>query len=194
MTKQSLKERIDFSFFCAQDAFLSSGSFIPMLDISFRDNKEVKRAVVAISGEAVDSRLKILFSLGVIFGNYKNQGKVTEIENILMINEAWASKHNKNTNIDNVPMPSQDPNRMEMLICTGQTPDGTCLMKAKEIKRGMVESKIKIELKDIDNNYTSIQSNLLSKFYEGYDKVVSSGKIFKEEDMPMGESLKKLFN
>jgi hypothetical protein len=196
MTKEKLKDNIDFSFFCAQDSFLSNGEFIPMLDISFKkeEGTENTRVVIALAGEAVDQRLKILYSLGAVFGNYKNKGKVKQIENILMINEAWASILDKGADVSKAPMPSKDPNKIEILVCVGQTPDGLCLMKGKEIKRILVEEKQKIDLVDMKGgDYTSVESNLLQKFYDGYNGVVSKGIIFKDEDMPMGDTLKKLF-
>ncbi len=197
MTKEKLKDRIDFSFFCAQDSFLQNGGFIPMLDISFKKEEETEstRIVVALAGEAVDNRLKVVYSLGAVLGNYKNQKKVKEIENILMINEAWASMHKKEEDLNNVLKPSQNPNRIEILVCTGLTPNGICLMKGKQIKRILIEQKPRIDLVDMEGSedYTEVQSNLLQKFYDGYNGVVNKGLIFKDEDMPMGDTLKKIF-
>ena len=197
ITKDELKNRIDFAFFCAHDSFLNSGSFVPMLDITFKNSKgESTRAVVALMGEAIDDRLKILYSFGAIFGSQKNNGKVQEIENILMINEAWMSKHNKNVKKEDVPMPSKDPNRSEGLVCVGQTPEGLCLMKGKEIKRVLAGDKFNVELVEVNeglDNYSEAESNLLQKFYDGFNGVVSKGIIFKDEDMPINNSLKELF-
>ncbi len=195
ITKDELKNRIDFSFFCAESSFMKDGSFIPMIDISFKNAKgETTRAVVAVTGKAVEDRLKILYSLGVIFGNYKNQGKVLEVENVLFMTEAWASTHDKDTDMNKVPMPSQDPKKTEVLICTGRLEDGSVLMKGKKINRIMGKDGFGVELVDLGEGYSSMQDNLLVKFYDGYKNVVSKGTIFKDEDMPLGGQLKGLFN
>ena len=66
-------------------------------------------------------------------------------------------------------------------------------MKGKEIKRVMRNNKFCVELQDFGEDYTDCESNLLSKFYEGYNGVVSKGIVFKDEDMPLNKSLKEIF-
>jgi len=113
------------------------------------------------------------------FGQRANKQEF-EVEFIIFVSEAWASILSKEEvrKIDvgeaEQPIPSQDPNRKEMLQIIGMNSEGDTLFKTFEI----VDRKEKI-LKDFESakEVSSMDDNILQEFWIGYMGVPIKTKI-----------------
>lgn len=172
MTKEKLQLKIDKCFENAEKMLIENGSLTPMLDIEFIDEKgrNCIMAVVLADGDDKQRRYNFIRGLGLTVGSIKALGKIKEVEAIAMMSEAWFSTLPKDADISKAPRPSEDPNRGEMLIATGMTADGTCLMHAKQMFSVEVKGKRHFTLNDLpemSDKSGKHQSDLLNQFFIG---------------------------
>lgn len=177
MKKEELKIKIDNCFKNSEQILIDIGELIPMLDIEFTDDKDEKSivAVVLATGESKQVRDTFIRGLGLTFGLIKQTGKIKEVRCVAMMSEGWFSSLPKGSDISKAPLPSQDPNRREMLIATGLTADGICLMRAKEMFSVEVKGKRHFTLNDLPEMNKGFddgkaESNVLNNFFDGYKK------------------------
>src|SRR6185295_2456456 len=158
MIKKELETRLEESFAYAEEILVKNGKLIPMFEIEFIDEKDKKNIIMV--GLALDDnnikRNKFIKGLGLMFGAYKRMGKIKEVVCVVMTSEAWISyvtkeeyklKHGK------VGRPSEDPDRKEMLIVSGLTSDGICLLKAKEMITIEVKGKRHFSLNEFPEEF-----------------------------------------
>jgi len=177
MTKQEIKEKIEKIVGFAKKQFADGKEFLLMIEIIGIDNdNKVANLVVVLGDEkAQEKRFEILnklgkeMALGVFPGRDKTgkEIKVTPMV-IFMSSEVWMSKYDKEVDIKNIPMPSQDPKRVEGFSVAASTSDGKTYFQSFEIKRGD-----KIELVgEINLNEGETENNLLDEFWKGYFSIV----------------------
>lgn len=179
MTKTELTKKIDTCFENAVKMLEDQGSLIPMLDLEFKDSTG-KNSIIAIvlADETKEMRDKFIKGLGSLFGGIQLTGKIQEVSCISMMSEAWFSTPSKEeVKQDSYKIPSQDPKRRECLIATGLTPDGTCIMRTKEMFSVEIKGKRHFSLRDLPemkgNNPEKTESNLLGQFFDGYKYTLS---------------------
>jgi hypothetical protein len=185
MTKEELKNKIELYFENAEKMLVKQGSLIPMLDVEFVDEngKDCVMAVVM----ANDNKDKFIRGFGLVMGAIQRLGKIKEVKCIVMMSEAWFSspskeEYKKNPN----QMPSQDPNRREMLMAVGLTADGKCLMHSKEMFSILVKGKRHFTLKEVPElnmEKGKMQSNVLDNFFFGFKKALEDSEKNKFLDL-----------
>lgn len=178
MNKEALKLKIEQCFKNSERILVSSGELIPMLDIEFVTDKGEKSAIVvglAIGDEKI-KRDMFIKGLGLMMGTIQKIGKIKGVNCVVMMSEAWFSvmdsKGKDAYEKAMHAMPSKDPNRREMLIASGLTADGLCLMKTKEMFSVEVKGKRHFTLTDFKEGTEALQaeSNVLNNFFDGYKK------------------------
>ena len=206
MTKDELKVKIDKCFENSEQIMLERGELIPMLDIEFIDDTGEKQimAVVLATGKDRNVRDKFIQGLGGTLGLVKRMGKIKGVECVVMMSEAWFSSPSKEQyeKGNYYKMPSQDPHKREMLMATGLTNDGICLMHGKEMFSVEVKGKRHFTLSDIPEmkkGFESMESNVLNNFFVGYKNATENSKknelfdvmFSKFGDMPLDEILQR---
>lgn len=196
MTKEELKLDIDKSFELAESLLNKQGELIPMLEINFKDehDKNGRVAVVLAVGDNKNRRDAFIRGLGLVFGAMRRMRKIKEVRYIGMMTEGWfstPSKEEMKLMHGNVLPPSQDPNRREMLIATGLTADGLCVMKSKEMFSVEVKGKRHFTLENIpemnDKNVSEAKSYMLDNFFIGYKKAEEDSERNRLLDVMIGK-------
>lgn len=85
------------------------------------------------------------------------------------ISEAWMSvlkAEEFNAHPENRVMPSEDPDRIEIVFVAGMTIDLYCQSLAAEIKRDSQGKRVSLNV--LDNEADAMESNLLTSFFQGY--------------------------
>lgn len=145
--------------------------------------------------EMVNNRRKIMRELGAKFGIDARMGYFTSLNYVAFISEAWMSFVSKDDpdlgkKTDGQIMPSEDPNKMEVLIVNAS--DGRSEeVKAKKITKQWsselnrivvsleeMDTSVKSDLKDgateVDEERRTVDKNsLLSEFYTNYNGVTN---------------------
>lgn len=174
MNKLELQNKIDKCFENAERMLNERGELIPMIDIEFEmaDKKKAVIAIVLATGDDRNARNAFITGIGMGMGIIKRLGKINEVRCVALMSEAWFSTYDKNVDINNVPMPSKDPKRREMLIATGLTAKGLCVMKGKELFSVEVKGKRHFRLEDRPemSGGTKHESAMLEHFFTGYKK------------------------
>lgn len=176
MQKEELKLKVENCLKHSEQILNDSGSLIPMLDIEFVDDKGEKSliAVALATGEDRDKRDVFIKGLGLTLGAIKRIGKIREVRCVVMMSEAWfSSPSDKNYNSGNYLRPSKDPNRREMLMASGLTADGICIMRSKEMFSVEVKGKRHFTLRDVpelNGDPLKSESAVLENFFWGYNK------------------------
>lgn len=146
--KYDLDKMLDIAFDPAVEVFGKSGGFQPMVFIDFewlksgnakeeeqrKNEKAVSLAVMLASDEAVDARRYVFHALGTAAGLLQMLEIAGAPLGIRMASEAWMSvqENKKGSKL----APSDDPNRIEVLIASGLDHDSQTGIRIKEIKRG----------------------------------------------------------
>lgn len=85
----------------------------------------------------------------------------------IVASEAWYTEHDKNTDIKNVPMPSQDQNKKEAICFALQTKDGEHLLRLYQIIR-INQKKMAVTPKD---DMAKMEDRLLGSFWCGFNEM-----------------------
>lgn len=199
-TKEELEERLNTSFEFATKAYdEQNGSLYMTIDIKFKKLNSENTGLVMVLGdtETVNQRFNIMAKMGRTMGSLMVEEKILGVEDILFFSEAWVSqqkieKSDKGKKIEpkNFKMPSEDPNKREVVMAT-ITDGQTIIMKAKEIKRFFSGDKVQVKLEDTELagqmndmkvNGTS-ESPLLKSFYDAYKECVDKKIVLSEEQV-----------
>lgn len=136
-------------------AYEQTGKHDPMLlvftsnapDQVTRDSLEC--AIVAFDGFAPDSKHAMLRAAGKSFHDNQMAPII-----VIMVTEAWTSARTD-------CMPSEDPNRKEVLIASGQVIDARAAIAMQEISNGQLVGEVKGE-------DCKCESPILSHFWSGF--------------------------
>lgn len=173
MNKEELKKRVDKCFSFAERMLTETGSMVPMLDLYYIDMEDKPKKIgVVLAGDDKKKRDAFIRGLGVIFGMMTKLGKIKDVESVCIMSEAWGTSHQIGEDISKAPMPSQSPNRMELLMVSGLTPTGDCVFRAKEMISIEVKGKRHFSLKDLPVDQgkeatNAAESGMLQQFYDG---------------------------
>ncbi len=206
MIKDELQIKVNECFEHAEKVLSERGELMPMLDIEFT-NAQGGKELMAIGLAIGDERKKrdaFITGLGLLMAVAKQLGKIQEVKCIVMMSEAWFSTPSKSEYKlmhGKIRMPSEDPNRREMLMAYGLTADGIIVIKSKEMLTVEVKGKKHFTLIDMPTmkEYVSAESNVLARFFKGYEKgmednernrtLLSASFLFK--DIPLDELLNR---
>jgi len=136
-------------------------------------NKEMKLglAVIPVQGvpETSDQRREMFAMIGEAFAGF-NVGEPIAVN---YFTEVWAAEtDNDKLGTDEYIPPSQDPNRIEMIVGACVTADGRCSSSLSSIERGpnneILVRDTQIACYDPDNAEGNSKDNLVPNFFIGY--------------------------
>lgn len=201
MNKPELEEKIQSVFSFAEGEMGKSGGYSPMMEIVFKMNDDKLGANVVLLGDngIMEQRFKFAKGLGSIFGYLASQDKLKGIECFLMSSEAWMS-HTSKEQYKAGMMPRNDPNKIEVLMVSGQTLGGDVVIRNKQIVRtGKVNGKEFFSLNEMSSSDGGLggdgkfRFDLAQDFYEGYNKVMElKARGHKFSPIPDTEPLEKV--
>jgi len=173
MTKEDIQKKVIGMVDFAKNLYKENKDFAPMFEVVGIDSKGKIGSVVVIFGdnEAIKNRFDIIYYMGkgmALKNKTQSEARINPYA-VLFASGAWASRYNKNVDISKVPMPSQDPNRVEIFQVVVNMIEGENYLLSFEIKRG---DKIEL-IGDVDFKKFEVTKNiLLNKFWEGYYSVI----------------------
>lgn len=178
ITKSQLKLRVKENLKFAKDFYEKGdgedGLAVMMVVDTVKDGKKSGVAAILANEGAVEKRRDIAFDLGVRAGIDLSKGIIDSIDAFFMISEAWYSTAEKDTAMDKMPMPSQDPNKKEAIVSTGMSKEGATAIGMFELKKSfdLDNAKIKVSFEPIGDGPKvvgdgEIESPLLQQFWNG---------------------------
>jgi len=160
-----------------KSTLLKDKSVFPKIIVASAIKENDKRAIIVAGvagGEAwnsSESKRELMADFGKkVYSTGFKPGMV------FLVSEAWLSVQ-PNKELNEVTMPSEDPNRKEVLIVNGLSIDGRSILKSCEFEHFGEEIRIKPDdiVKIAHEDGGKAESTLLKHFYMGYVKA-SSGE------------------
>ena len=173
MTKEQLKKILDRTAEQAEKLFKQDGSLSPVLFVYYTFEKEPGKEAESIGIIPIidiGHREAIMFAMGKMF--IKNN-KFKRVNAIALVSEAWMSVQEPGKGTRNV-LPSQDPDRIEIVNITGMTDTRESAMLVFEIKDKDNVAKRKLEKNEKASNMSTIENRLLDRFWQGMGMVVKA--------------------
>jgi len=172
MTKEQLKKILDRTAEQAEKLFKQDGSLSPVLFVYYTFEKEPGKEAESIGIIPIidiGHREAIMFAMGKMFLK-NNQFK--KVNAIALVSEAWMSVQDSAKSPVGI-LPSQDPNRIEIVNITGMTETRESAMLVFEIKDKENPEKRRILKNEKASNMSTIENRLLDRFWQGMGMVVS---------------------
>ena len=173
MTKEDLKKILDRTAEQAEKLFKQDGSLSPILFVYYTFEKEPGKEAESIGIIPIidiGHREAIMFAMGKMFLK-NNQFK--RVNAIALVSEAWMSVQDSAKSPVVSILPSQDPNRIEIVNITGMTDTRESAMLVFEIKDKDNAEKRRLVKNEKASNMSTIENRLLDRFWQGMGMVVS---------------------
>ena len=170
MTKAELKQTLQKVAETTERLFKEEGSINPVLFVYYTFEKEGRETDTCAIFPILDiqHREAILFMIGKTF---LKSNKFKRVNAIVFASEGWMSVQDAKTPVGNI-LPSQDPNRIEILNITGMTETRDAVMLVFEIKNKDDLKNRKLKKNEKASNMSKIENRLLDKFWLGMGMVV----------------------
>lgn len=178
MTKKELKRELENIGTRANTLFKKDGVIAPVLlvyHILANENGNEKSSCAVCPVRDIKQRREILFLIGRLFLKEKRFKKVNAIA---FISEAWVSvyKSNEDAKKNGNILPSQDPNRREVVNIIGMTDKRDFAMTSFEIKCRGDKEKRTLKISEDMNKMEKIESELLDSFWRGMGMIANVEK------------------
>ena len=159
-------------------AILTQATRAPVLlvyHILADENGNEKSSCAVCPVRDIKQRREILFLIGRLFLKEKRFKKVNAIA---FISEAWVSvyKSNEEAKKNGNILPSQDPNRREIVNIIGMTDKRDFAMTSFEIKCRGDKEKRTLKISEDINKMEKIESELLDSFWRGMGMIANVEK------------------
>lgn len=172
MTKEGLKKTLEGVAETAEKLFKKEGSIAPVLFVYYtfedKEGKEVDSCDIFPILQ-MEHREAIIFVIGKTF---LKSNKFKRVNAIALASEAWMSEQDPKKGPAKNLLPSQDPDRKEILNITGMTDTRESAMLVFEIKDKDNAEKRKLEKNEKASNMSTIENRLLDRFWQGMGMVV----------------------
>lgn len=185
-----VKKAVEQTFEIASTLFNKKGGISPMIfcDLSWVNEdipemaglKEGKKGMALIlDDESVNSRRQIIYRLGSAVALLEMLGVVGKPTMARMASEAWSS-----SNLDSYRMPSDDPERKEVLMVSATNRKLKTGTKIMSMKRRLFRKPKLVSIKgEVITYLADDKDSLLSSFWESYESVlkkVKKDKVYKQ--------------
>ncbi len=201
ITKNEIKQEVKNNLSFVKDIYKKDRSFDVMFAIRVKKGENIQRVLVPILGDMdrfIKDRNDVVFSIGLRFGIQKMKKEVDEIDAVFMMAEAWLSLEKIGEKLK-YTRPSEDPNRLEVIVSSGLSSDDESIVEAYEIKKrytdgeGVIVDFVNVkdlpQLKETDRNketkdggsFDESASPLLDSFFAGVNLMDVFSKTLPEE-------------